>query len=84
MAISKQSADEEKARIDFSALDILLDTLLVNNLAPGLELMGNPSRVFQNFKTATELKLWQRILSEMVERYLARYAYNFKKETFEN
>ena len=84
MAIRQPATDEDETWIDFSALDSLLDSLLVNNLAPGLELMGNPSRVFQNFKTAQELKLWQRILSEMVERYLARYAYNFKKETFEN
>ena len=84
MTIRQQQPADGEPELDFSGLDSLLDSLLVNNLAPGLELMGNPSRVFQNFRTAAELKLWQRILSEMVERYLARYAYNFKKETFEN
>ena len=79
--VIKRNSFSDETRIDFSALDSLLDLVLVSNLAPGLELMGNPSGVFENFKTASELKLWQRIISEMVERYLARYAFNFKKKT---
>lgn len=71
-------------KYDFSRLDAALDVMLEHRIRPFLELMGNPSYIYTDFNDVKQAHHWRDFMSEMAERYRARYgAEEFRQWYFE-
>ena len=58
---------------DWTLLDEALDTMLERGLRPFLELMGNPSGLFDDFEDMDQLRAWRDLVAELASRCVARY-----------
>ncbi|XP_067590906.1 alpha-L-iduronidase isoform X2 [Pseudorca crassidens] len=58
---------------NFTHLDRYLDLLRENQLAPGFELMGNPSGRFTDFEDERQVFEWKNLVSLLARRYIGRY-----------
>lgn len=60
-------------KYDWSRLDAAIDVMLEHRIRPFFELMGNPSYIYTDFNDVAQAHHWRDLMSEMVERYRARY-----------
>ena len=58
---------------DWTLFDEALDTMLERGLRPFLELMGNPSGLFDDFEDMDQLRAWRDLVAELASRCVARY-----------
>ncbi|XP_064440169.1 alpha-L-iduronidase isoform X3 [Mirounga angustirostris] len=58
---------------NFTHLDRYLDLLRENQLLPGFELMGSPSKRFTNFEDKQQVFEWKKLVSLVARRYIGRY-----------
>ena len=58
---------------DWSLFDEALDTMIERGLRPFLELMGNPSAMFDNFEDMDQVWAWRNLIAELAARCVARY-----------
>ena len=64
---------ESHDKWDFSQLDRLIHRLWSHNLKPGFELMGNPGGFFADFEDRRQLKLWTKMIAEMIDHFVQRW-----------
>jgi L-iduronidase len=62
-----------RPRYDWSRLDLGLDALARNGLAPFFELMGTPSPEFNNFLEDRQTRAWKRLVRDLALHYQDRY-----------
>src|SRR5215218_8702981 len=53
---------------DWTLLDEALETMLERGLRPFLELMGNPSGLFDDFEDMDQLRAWRDLVAELASR----------------
>jgi L-iduronidase len=58
---------------DWSLLDEALDTIIERRLRPFLEIMGNPSGLFDDFEDMDQVRGWRDLVEALVSRCIARY-----------
>jgi L-iduronidase len=58
---------------DWSRLDSALDTLVMNNMAPIFELMGNPNGSFTSFRDDLQLHRWRNLIFDLSNHLMTRY-----------
>ncbi|KAL3863772.1 hypothetical protein ACJMK2_005507 [Sinanodonta woodiana] len=58
---------------NYTYLDSLLDLLYDEGLAPGFEIMGNPSNFFTDFENKTQVYLWRNLVYDLVSKYVDEY-----------
>jgi L-iduronidase len=58
---------------DWSRLDAAIDVMLEHRIRPFFELMGNPSYIYSDFNDVAQAHRWRDFMSEMAQRYQARY-----------
>ena len=58
---------------DWSRLDEGFDVLVENNLTPFVELMGNPSGYFTDFKDPVQKKAWKQFVRDLALHFMERY-----------
>ena len=78
----KRSSDSEYIDYNFDHLDAFIDLLHENNLKPGFQLMGNPSKFFRSFSandSEKELIIWWDLIKSIASRYINRYGINYVK-----
>ncbi len=71
--ISGSGFGTDDPRYDWRALDRFFDNLVENNLAPILELMGNPSSWWTDFEDPVQVHAWRRLIRDLALRYRDRY-----------
>ncbi|XP_077924404.1 alpha-L-iduronidase isoform X2 [Halichoerus grypus] len=69
---SRESAGQGLS-YNFTHLDRYLDLLRENQLLPGFELMGSPSKRFTNFEDKQQVFEWKKLVSLVARRYIGRY-----------
>lgn len=69
ISVDTDSLDSDQIRYNFTDLDQLLIRLKELRLKPGFELMGNPSKLFNDFENRTQLYEWKSLVKQMVTRY---------------
>lgn len=63
----------ENVAYDWSILDQAMDVLIENNLIPIFELMGNPSRYFNDMTDDTVAHAWKQFVRDLALHYIDRY-----------
>ncbi|MCH8474958.1 MAG: hypothetical protein LAT55_06995 [Opitutales bacterium] len=63
----------ERPVYDWSRLDEGFDVLIENNLTPFVELMGNPSGYFNDFKDPVQKKGWKQFVRDLALHVMDRY-----------
>lgn len=58
---------------DWSRLDRAIDHLLANGLLPFFELMGDPSRWFDDLSQAVQLHAWKNLVRDYAQHAIERY-----------
>jgi L-iduronidase len=58
---------------DWSLLDEAIDAMIGRRLRPVFEIMGNPSRIFDNFEDHSQICHWRDMIAALVSRYIQRY-----------
>ncbi|MDF2970652.1 MAG: glycoside hydrolase protein [Microvirga sp.] len=65
--------DGGRIAYDWSLFDEALDTMIERGLRPFLEIMGNPSGLFDNFEDMDQVRAWRDLVAELASRCIARY-----------
>ncbi len=59
--------------LDLSRLDRFLHRLWLSGLAPGFEVMGNPSGRFRDLEDPAQVVLWRDLVERLADHYVERY-----------
>ncbi|GAB5571029.1 alpha-L-iduronidase precursor [Prionailurus iriomotensis] len=68
--ITARGSVEQGLSYNFTHLDGFLDLLRENQLLPGFELMGSPSRRFTDFEDKRQVFEWKELVSLLARRYM--------------
>ncbi|XP_042841124.1 alpha-L-iduronidase isoform X1 [Panthera tigris] len=71
--ITARGSAEQGLSYNFTHLDGFLDLLRENQLLPGFELMGSPSKRFTDFEDKQQVFEWKELVSLLARRYVDRY-----------
>ena len=71
--VSAEGLGTEHPRYDWSRLDAAMDLVRRCGMKHFFELMGNPSRHFDNWRDDRKLHAWRRLVRDLATRYLERY-----------
>ncbi|VFV31300.1 idua_canfa ame: full=alpha-l-iduronidase flags: [Lynx pardinus] len=71
--ITARGSVEQGLSYNFTHLDGFLDLLRENQLLPGFELMGSPSKRFTDFEDKQQVFEWKELVSLLAGRYVDRY-----------
>ena len=73
--VSAEGLGTENPRYDWSLLDAAMDLVRQCGLKHFFELMGNPSRYFDNWRDDRKLHAWRRLVRDLARRYMERYGH---------
>ncbi len=71
--VSAEGLETENPRYDWSRLDAAMDLVHQSGMKHFLELMGNPSKHFNNWQDDRKLQAWRRLVRDLAQRYMQRY-----------
>ncbi|RWS07469.1 hypothetical protein B4U79_01656 [Dinothrombium tinctorium] len=73
----KANVSNGKIKFNFTFLDQFIGLLRKNRLKPGFELMGNPSKIFNDFENDTQLRQFKALVSKLSSRYEKMFGYDY-------
>lgn len=71
--VSAEGLETENPRYDWSRLDAAMDLVRQCGMKHFFELMGNPSKHFDNWRDDRKLQAWRRLVHDLARRYMDRY-----------
>lgn len=71
--VSAEGLGTETPRYDWSRLDAAMDLVRQCGMKHFFELMGNPSKHFDNWQEDRKLQAWRRLVHDLAQRYMKRY-----------
>ena len=71
--VSAEGLETENPRYDWTRLDAAMDLIRQCGMKHFFELMGNPSKHFDNWQEDRKLQSWRRLVRDLAQRYMKRY-----------
>jgi len=71
--VSAEGLESDNPRYDWSRLDAAMDLIRQCGMKHFFELMGNPSRHFDNWRDDRKLHAWRRLVRDVAQRYTQRF-----------